>query len=245
MEFSLHRSLKAQFGRPESGGSLEYRHGPYRADALTPDGAWLEVQSGPLGPLRSKLIALLDHQPVRVVKPIVVERRIIRRTQPDGPDLSARRSPRAGHPVEVFDDLVGLARLIPHPHLEIHVISVAIDEIRLPRRRRPGYLVADRILRSLHTRTRLAQPHDLWRLIPGGRRALPNNFTTRELDTLLARGLSFAQRVAYCLRLAGAVTVVGKQGNRLVYRPTPRPSATPSITQPLEPACLTAPSPRQ
>ena len=34
---------------------------------------------------------------------------------------------------------------------------------------------------------------------------------------MLDRPLSFAQRVAYCLRLTGAARVVGKQGNRLIY----------------------------
>jgi hypothetical protein len=33
----------------------------------------------------------------------------------------------------------------------------------------------------------------------------------------LGRPQWFAQRVAYCLRLTGAVRVVGKSGNRLIY----------------------------
>ena len=37
----------------------------------------------------------------------------------------------------------------------------------------------------------------------------------------LGRPLSFAQRVAYCLRLTGAARVVGKTGNRLIYSGKP------------------------
>ena len=61
------------------------------------------------------------------------------------------------------------------------------------------------------------EPDDLWSLLPEGL-FLENSFTTRELAAFLLRPLAFAQRVAYCLRLSGAVETVGKTGNRRVYR---------------------------
>ena len=45
-----------------------------------------------------------------------------------------------------------------------------------------------------------------------GNRSRPTNWHISSIDPL-----SFAQRVAYCLRLTGAARVVGKQGNRLIY----------------------------
>src|SRR5207302_151250 len=117
-----------------------------RIDAIAPDGTLIEVQTGALGPLREKLGRLLRARRVRVIKPVVVTRRIVRRDRRDGPDLSARLSPRRGSPADAFDDLVGLARLFPDPNLRIDVVEVAIEEVRIPRRRRPGYAVIDRRL---------------------------------------------------------------------------------------------------
>ena len=46
----------------------------------------------------------------------------------DGADLSCRLSPKRGAMLDVFDDLIGLARVFPHPNLRIDVMEVAIDE---------------------------------------------------------------------------------------------------------------------
>jgi hypothetical protein len=226
MESTLHRQLKALYS-PDA-ARCEVRRDGFRADALAADGSWIEVQTGALGALREKLRYLLPARRVRVVKPVILERRIIRRAHPEGADLSARRSPRRGTLAEVFDDLVGLARLFPHANLRIDVLGVAIDELRVARRRRPGHTVIDRSLREVRMTKRLATAADLWRLLPpGAGRSGP--FTTRELAAWLDRELPFAQRVAYCLRLAGAARVCGKRGNFLVYeRATDR---APAVTR--------------
>jgi hypothetical protein len=215
VETSLHRELKERYG-PGSGdgGRLEVSLGGFRVDAVAADGALVEVQSGPLGPLRPKLGRLLPAARVRVVKPVVLARRVVRRARRDGSDLSARFSPKRGTLVDVFDDLVGLARVFPHPHLQVEVLGVEIDEIRVVRRRWPGYVVADRALRAVVSQVALRTCDDLWTLLPDG---FDGPFTTRELAEWLGKPLQFAQRVAYCLRLTGAVDTVGKAGNRRIY----------------------------
>ena len=214
METALHRQLKDRFG-PECGGRSEVTLGGFRIDAVGPDGGLVEVQSGSLGPLRGKLARLLGEHRVRVVKPVVVSRRIVRRARRDGSDLSAREEPEAGGPPRVIDDLIGLARVFPHGNL---------DDRRDGRRDRrdprpPPSLarVCDR--RSPASRGRpdglsLRIAADLWRLIPG---PVPRPFTTIDLAVVLDRPMAFAQRVAYCLRMSGAAEVVGKRGNRVVY----------------------------
>lgn len=213
METALHRALKARFG-PEAGGRCEVSLGGFRIDAVDPDGSLVEVQSGALGPLRGKLARLLREHRVRVVKPVVVARRIVRRARRDGPDASARTSPKRGAVLDVFDDLVGLIALYPHANLRIDVIEVRIDEIRVPRRRRPGFAVVDRFLRESGSTVSLRVAGDLRRLIPD---PPPDRFTTADLAEAIDRPMPFAQRVAYCLRLAGAARPVGKLGNRIVY----------------------------
>lgn len=211
MESSLHRALKEQYG---AGGRLEVTVDGYRADALGPDGVLVEVQSGPLGPLRVKLGRLLADREVRVVKPVVLARRIVRRARRDGKDLSARFSPKRARLADVFADLVGLMRVFPHRNLQVEVLGVVIDEVRVARRRWPGHTVVDRILREVSDRVVLRTAEDLWSLLPAD---LDGPFTTDALAGRLECPLHQAQRVAYCLRLSGAAAVVGKQGNRRVY----------------------------
>lgn len=189
--------------------------GNYRVDAVAVDGMLVEVQSGALGPLRGKLGRLLPGSKVRVVKPVVVTRRVVRRARPDGADLSARLSPKRGSLTDVFDDLIGLAKVFPHPNLQIDVLAVEVDEVRVERRRRPGYAVVDRRLRGVVATVALHDPADLWKLLP---EPPLGPFTTRDLADRIGRPLAFAQRVAYCLRHTGAAATVGKTGNQRVYR---------------------------
>jgi hypothetical protein len=215
METSLHRSLKERYAAGGDGRAEVPVRG-YRIDAIDDTGRLVEVQSGPLAPLRGKLCRLLPDHRIRIVKPVILRRRVVRRLRPDGPDLSSRSSPKRGAMHDVFDDLVGVVRVFPHANLDIEILGVAIDEIRMPRRRRPGYCVADRRLGAIDSTAMLACADDLWALLPDdcdGREP----FTTFDLAKRLDRPPWFAQRVAYCLRITGAARVVGKIGNRLVY----------------------------
>ena len=154
-----------------------------------------------------------------MVKPVVVARRVVRRARRDGADLSARLSPKRGESLDVFDDLVGLARLFPHPNLAIDVLAVEIDEVRVGRRRRPGYAVVDRALR------------EAGRVISPGRGprplAAPARRPARSVhDRRPGRAPRPTARVRPAGRLlpatSGAAVAVGKVGNRIVYEPATR-----------------------
>ena len=231
MERSLHRQLKERYG-PEVGGRSEVVLGEFRVDAMGPDGRLIEIQSGPLGLLKAKLAKLLPTREVCVVKPVVVRRRVIRREKPDGVDLGCRRSPRRGALLDAFDELVGLVHLFPHANLTIDLLAVDVDEIRVARRRRPGYAVVDRVLRRVVEAVSLREGDDLWSLLPAG---LLGRFTTRDLAERIDRPIVFAQRAAYCLHRSGAARVVAKDGNRRIYE---RPAVSSPIRAALEPTGL-------
>ncbi|MDG3005596.1 hypothetical protein [Paludisphaera mucosa] len=215
METSLHRSLKERYGTL-GGGRCEVAVAGFRIDAVAEDGTLIEIQSAGLGNLKPKLRRLLPHHRVRVIRPIVLRRVVVRREHADGPDLSRRRSPKLGSLVDAFDDLVGLASLLPDRNLSVELLGVTIEEIRVSRRRRPGFAVVDRRLDAVVDSVSIVLAADLWNLLPLG---FPTTepFTTADLARKLGRSLPFAQRVAYCLRLAGAVETVGKRGNSLIY----------------------------
>jgi hypothetical protein len=215
VETSLHRALKDLYGNG-SGGRSEVVLEGFRVDAVRDTGLVVEIQSGALGPLRAKLCKLLPEYRVRVVKPVPIQRRVVRRARIDGPDLSARRSPKRGAIVDFFDDLIGLAQILPDPNLVIEILGVAIDEVRIPRRRWPGFAIVDRCLSSILDRRLIVHPADLWTLLPGE----PNwtePFTTADLAERIDRPIWFAQRVGYCLRLSGAARIVGKRGRHRLY----------------------------
>ncbi|WP_165243691.1 hypothetical protein [Paludisphaera soli] len=216
MESSLHRSLKEHFGTLR-GGRCEVAVEGFRIDAVDAEGTLIEIQSGSLGSLRPKLGRLLPHHRMRVIRPIVLRRTVVRRDRAEGPDLSRRRSPRRGSLTDVFDDLVGLAPFLPDPNLGVDLLGVDVEEVRVTRRRRPGYVVVDRRLVEIVESSRLYSPVDLWDLLPPGFQP-GDQFTTADLARKLGRPLYFAQRVAYCLRVAGAAETVGKRGNSLIYR---------------------------
>jgi len=195
---------------------VEVAIGGYRIDAVDRFGDLIEIQSGPLGPLRGKLRKLLPHHRIRVVKPIGIRRRVVRRARFDPRDLSSRLSPKRSELYDVFEDLVGVAVIFPHPNLTIDILDTIIEEVRIPRRRYPGYQVTDRRLGSVENSTPLHLASDLWKLIPQDW-DWREPFTTHELAKRLKRPLHFAQRIAYCLRRSGAVELVGKARNSLVY----------------------------
>lgn len=219
MESSLHRALKRIHG-PDDGGREEARVDGLRIDAVDGRGALVEIQLGSLAAIRRKLERLLGagHR-VRLVRPILEARRIVRRARPDGPDLSARTSPRRGRAIDVFEDLVSLAGVFPHRLLSVEVLEVQVDEIRVPQRRWPGHRVADRGLRGTGRRVVLSEAADLWTLLPEGLMEL-ETFTTRDLAERLGRPDWFAQRVAYCLRRSGAVAEAGFDRRRRRYAAT-------------------------
>ncbi len=213
MESSLHRSLKERFAAE---GNQEVPLEGFRIDAVDPEGCLVEVQSGSLGPLREKLRRLLPVYRMRLIKPVPLERRLVRRARRDGPDLSSRRSPKRGVLVDVFDDLVGLVPLFPDVNLRIDVLAVSIEEIRVPRRRSPYFKVVDRRLIAIEQTRSLQRAFDLWSLLPADCQGQAP-FTTHDLARQLNRPLAMAQRVAYCLKGSGAARVVAKKGNLLVY----------------------------
>lgn len=225
MEFSLHRQLKALYALGDA--RTEVRVDRFRIDVVRGE-ELIEIQHGSLAALRRKLTVLLAAHPVRVVKPIVLRKRLVKCRSKDGPVAETRFSPRRGTLLDVFDELVYFGGLFPHPRLTLDIVLADIEEWRYPgrgrrrRARRGAFQTADQKLLEVHEIRSLRTAEDLKQLVPYPQ--LPVPFHTGHLAECLGVARWIAQRIAYCFRKAGTAQSVGKQGNTRLYvfaPPTP------------------------
>jgi len=222
METSLHRELKRRYAAESD--RLEVRHGNYRIDVVRAGGACgdelVEIQHGSLAAIRDKVRELLGEHRVRIVKPIVAGKLLVKRSRKGGPVVERRRSPKQGVLLDVFDELVYFTKVFPHPRLTLEVLLVEIEEWRYPghgrrrRYRKIDFVVEDQKLCGVHGAHCFSTAADLQGLIPP---SLPSPFHTGELSQALGVPRPIAQRIAYCLREMGAARLAGKQGNALLY----------------------------
>ncbi len=217
METSLHRQLKDAYA--DGTAAMEVVLGDYRIDVVQP-GLLVEIQHGSLSAIRDKVRKLLKDHKVLVVKPILIEKQLIRLEKRDGRVVSRRKSPKRGSLLDIFDELIYFTRVFPHPNLLLEVPLVDVQELRYPghgRRRRwrkDDFEVQDRLLAGIRETHRFRSAGDLIRIVPPG---LPKPFDTGQLAEKLQVQRWVAQRIAYCLRKMGAVKQVGKRGNAVLY----------------------------
>jgi hypothetical protein len=217
METSLHRDLKTLYAGEDA--QFEVSLDGYRIDVMS-GGRLIEIQHGSLAAIRDKVKTLLNDHPVTVVKPIIVQKLLVKRACKDGPVTDRRLSPKRGTLLDLFDELVHFTRVFPHKRLTLEVPLVDIEEWRYPghgRRRRwkvADYQIEDQKLVAVHATYRFQTAADLARLV---KRPMPRRFHTGHLAESLEVHRWMAQRIAYCFRQTGAVREVGKQGNARLY----------------------------
>lgn len=219
METTLHRQLKQLYAGTDD--AREVRLGKFRIDAIR-DGELIEVQLGSLAALRDKSRTLLaEGHALRIVKPLIVEKQLISLDEKAGEVVSTRRSPKRESAVDLFHELIHFMRVFPHRNLELEIPLIEIEERRYPghgKRRRwraNDFIVEDQQLVAVREVFCLSKPADLWKLLP---QSPAKMFHTGELAEQMQIRRRVAQRVAYCLRECGAVSVAGKNGNAIVYR---------------------------
>ncbi len=215
-EKPLHASLKDWYALP--GDRVECPVEGFVIDLVRGD-LLIEIQTSGFSSMKRKVLSLLDagHR-VRIVHPIPVDRWIVK-VDNDGTILSRRRSPRHGAPTDVFSELVSFPGSMAHPGLEVEVLMTVEEQYRnhTPDRawRRKGWTVLERRLVDVVDTFLLTDIDDLTELLPSG---LPDEFTTADLAARLGRPQRTGQQIAYCLRTLGAVIVVGKVGNTVLYQ---------------------------
>jgi hypothetical protein len=217
-ERPLHASLKRWYSEP--GDEVEVPVDRYVVDIVRGD-RLIEIQTRGFSAMRTKLTRLLGlGYSVLIVHPIPIEKQIVK-IDAAGGELSRRRSPKRGRPVDVFAELTSFPHLVDHPGLDIEVVLTREEEIRrfdpTRNRRRRGWTTEERRLVEVLDVVPLGDPDALAALLPDG---LVEPFTTADLAAAIGRPRRLAQQMAYCLRRADVITEVGRVRNAIEYRST-------------------------
>jgi hypothetical protein len=218
MESSLHRELKQLYAGAT--GRTEVLRGKFRIDVVIDDDhgeELIEIQHGSLWVIRDKIQRLTRRHRVRLVKPIVRRKRLVKMHRQGGRIIEQRFSPKQGTWLDLFDELVYFTRAFPHRNLTIEALLVDVEEWRYPgriRRGRQRWTTEDERLLSVRDTMRISTAGDLRELV---NRPLPQPFHTADIAAALQIDRFSAQRLAYVLRKVGAADTVGKHRGAWLY----------------------------
>jgi len=213
-EKPLHASLKEWYAQP--GDRFEVPVDGYVVD-LVRDDLLVEIQTGSISSIKTKLTALVRSHPVRLIYPIAQERWIIKSPRGAKGKGSRRKSPKKGRVEDLFWEMVGLPHLPSYRNFSFEVLMIREEEVRCQDGsrswRRKGWAREERRLLEVVDRILFEAPADWRALLPD---AL-TSFTARDLAEALGIATELAQKMAYFLRGAGVIHRVGREGRANRY----------------------------
>jgi len=214
-EKPLHASLKQWYARP--GDRFEVPVDGFVIDIVRDD-LLIEIQTRNLASISSKLYKLTRSYEVRLVYPVVHEKWIVRSASDGSGVIVRRKSPKRGRWEDLFWELVSIPQLLSNPNFSLEVLMIREEEVRRydgrRKRRRKGWLIEGRRLVEVLDRRLFGQAADWLAFVPDGL----HSFTTKDLATVADTRRDLAQKMAYCLRQAKMIELIGKQGRANLYR---------------------------
>ncbi len=214
-EKPLHASLKQWYARP--GDRLEVSVDGFVIDIVRDD-LLIEIQTGNFSSIKWKLTNLVRDHRIRLVYPIVQEKWIVRSGTANGKRAIRRKSPKRGRMEDLFWELVSIPQLLSNPNFSLEVLMISGEEVRryngAKRRVRKGWLMEGRRLLEVLDQRSFGQSADWLRFLPDGLEL----FTTSDLASRMNTRRDLAQKMAYCLREARMIELIGKRGRANLYR---------------------------
>ena len=217
-EKPLHASLKQWYSRP--GDRFEVPVDGFVIDIVRDD-LLIEIQTGNFSSIKSKLNNLAHSYRVRLIYPIVQEKWIIRSANGKGAAVIRRKSPKRGRWEDLFWELVSIPQLLLNPNFSLEVLMIRQEEVRRydgkrKWRRKKWVLEGRRLLEVMDQRS-FGHSADWLKFLPDGL----ESFTTSDLATRMNTRRDLAQKMAYCLREAKMIELIGKCGRANLYRRKP------------------------
>jgi hypothetical protein len=214
-EKALHASLKQWYARP--GDRFEVSIDGFVIDIVRAE-LLIEIQTGSFSSIKSKLTNLVQSHPVRLIYPITQEKWIVRPATGDLGRVVRRRSPKRGRLEDLFWELVSIPHLLPNSNFSLEVLMIRGEEVRRyegkRRWRRRGWGIQERRLLEVVDRRLFKNTADWQGLLPEGL----ESFTAADLAAATDTGPVLAQKMAYCLRQAKVIELIGRRGRANLYR---------------------------
>jgi hypothetical protein len=213
-EKPLHASLKQWYAR--RGDRFEVTVDRFVIDIVRDD-LLIEIQTSNFASIKSKLTHLAGRHRVRLIYPIVQEKWIVRSGSRDDKGAIRRKSPKRGRMEDLFWELVSIPQLLLNPNFSLEVLMIRGEEVRrhseAKRRGRRGWLIEGRRLLEVVDQRSFRQSADWLRFLPDGLEL----FTTSDLASRMNTRRELAQKMAYCLREARMIELIGKRGRANLY----------------------------
>ena len=214
-ERSLHAALKQWVSLPED--RFEVPLDGYVIDLVRGE-QLIEIQTRNFSAIRNKLKSLVAQHKVHLLHPVTSEKWVV---QVDASGLkvtSRRKSPYKGQLTDLFEELVRIPELMAHDNFSLEVVFIKEDEVRCRdgkgSKHRKRVSVVDRRLVEVVQSYKFRNTKDFLAFIPA---TVPQPFSNKELAVSLLLPLHRCRQITYCLRKMGAITVVGKNRNELLF----------------------------
>jgi hypothetical protein len=213
-EKPLHASLREWYAQPTD--QFEVAVDGFVIDIVR-DGLLLEIQTGNLASIKTKLTKLARSHQIRLIYPIAQEKLIVKLAKDDTSGPTRRKSPKTGRVEDLFWEMVSFPQLLANPNFSLEVLMIRAEEVLhfVGKRnwRRRGWAVEERRLLGVVEQRLYEGPAD-WRVF------LPEDFgtfTARDLAEAIGVRIQLAQRIVYCLRKVTVIKMMGKQGRANLY----------------------------
>ena len=214
-EKPLHAALKQWYARP--GDRFEVPVHGFVIDIVRDD-LLIEIQTRNFASINSKLCKLTQSHEVRLVYPVVQEKWIVRLPANDRAVTVRRKSPKRGRLEDLFWELVSIPKLLSNPNFSLEVLMIREEEVRRyegkRKWRKRGWVIEGRRLVDVLDRRLFGASADWLAFVPAGLQS----FTTKDLATIAATRRDLAQKMAYCLRHARMIELIGRQGRNNLYQ---------------------------
>jgi len=214
-EYSLHSEIKNWYR--VSGDELEVKVEGFIIDIVRGK-LLIEIQTGNFSVVKKKLIKLLLNNQVRLVYPIAKLKWIVHISR-SGNFVRRRKSPKKGKLIDLFYELVHTPSLIKDRNFSIEVLLIEEEELRCNDGRgswrRRGVSVKDRKLLKVFDRIVFEDSRDFQAFLP---KELDGYFTNKVLASKRGISIKLAQKITYCLRKMGAISIADKKRNELLFQ---------------------------
>ena len=214
-EKQLHASLKEWYAQP--GDRFEVAVDGFVIDIVR-DGLLLEIQTASIASIKSKLINLVRAHRIRLIYPIAEEKWIIKLVEDNCGEVTRRKSPKRGRVEDLFWEMVSFPQLLANQNFSLEVLLIREEEVRRyegrRRWRRGGWVIEERRLLEVIDQRLFEEPADWREFVPEEL----ESFTVRDLAETMGIRRQLAQKMAYCLRKAKVVKLIGRRGRANLYR---------------------------